>query len=82
MIAEFTLNIVFNIVSGMLGLLPDVSWSVETTAFEYFLDVIRVAGYLLPADTISAIIALIIVLLNFRIVIAIIRTIWDLLPIV
>lgn len=82
MISEFFLNIIFNIVSGMLGVLPEIEWSVETTAFEYFLDIIRVAGYMLPMQTVSQIISLVVGLTLFRILIAIPKTIWELLPLV
>lgn len=82
MISEFFLNIIFGLVSGMLDILPDVSWSVDTSAFSYFLDIVRVAGYMLPIDTVIAIVAIIIDLTIVRIVIAIPKAIWDLLPLV
>lgn len=82
MISEFFLNIIFNIVSGMLGLLPEISWSVETSAFGYFLDIVRVVGYLMPGSTVTAIITLIVGINIFKIVISAIRTLWDLLPLV
>lgn len=82
MISEFFLNIIFGLVSGMLEILPDISWSVDTSAFSYFLDIVRVAGYMLPMDTVVAIIALIVDLTIIRIVIAIPKAIWDLLPLV
>ena len=82
MIGEFLLNIVFNIVSGFLSLLPSIDFSVDSTVFEYFLGIVRVAGYMLPMGTVSAILSLIVNLTIFRIVIAFIKTIWDLLPVV
>lgn len=80
MIGEFFLDIVFGIVSGIFKLLPDFSWSVETTAFEYFTDVLRLAGYMFPWNTVVAICALIFGLSVFRVVIAVIKSVWDLLP--
>ena len=80
MISEFFLNIIFKFLSGMLNLLPDVSWSVDTTAFSYFLDIVRIVGYLVPAQTVYAIITLIVAFTVFRIIISLIKTIWDLLP--
>ena len=82
MIGEFLLNIVFNIVSGFLSLLPSIDFSVDSTVFEYFLGIVRVAGYMLPMGTVSVILSLIVNLTIFRIVIAFIKTIWDLLPVV
>ena len=80
MISEFFLNIIFKFLSGLLNLLPDVSWSVDTTAFSYFLDIVRIVGYLVPAQTVYAIITLIVAFTVFRIIISLIKTIWDLLP--
>ena len=82
MITEFFINIIFSLVTGMLGLLPDVTWSVDTSAFSYFLDIVRIAGYMLPIDTVIAIIALIVDFTIVRIILAIPRAIWDLFPLV
>ncbi len=82
MISEFFLNIVFNLVTWMFELLPDITWSVDSSAFSYFLDIIRVVGYMLPAATVTAICTLIISFTVFRIVIAVIKSVWDLLPFV
>lgn len=80
MISEFFLNIVFGIVSGFFALLPDFSWSVETSAFSYFMSILKVAGYMFPWGTVVAIASLIVGLSIFRVVIAFIKSIWDLLP--
>ena len=82
MITEFFLNIVFTLVSGMLEILPEISWSVDTSAFTFFLNIIRIVGYMFPVDTVIAIIALIFDLTLIRIFIAIPKAIWDLLPLV
>ena len=80
MISEFLLNIVFDIASWLLGLLPEINFSVDSSAFEFFLGIVQVAGYMLPMGHISAIIGLIFVLNLLRIIIALIHTLWDLLP--
>lgn len=80
MISEFFLDIVFNIVSGFFGMLPEFSWSVETSAFQYFLSILQVAGYMFPWSTVVTICGLIVGLSIFRVVIAFIKAIWDLLP--
>ena len=80
MISEFLLNIVFGIVTRFFGLMPDVVWSVDTTAFGYFGDILRVCGYMLPMGTVGAVVSLIFGLTVFQIVIAFIKTVWDLLP--
>ena len=82
MISEFLLNIVFNIVEGALSILPNFSWSVENTFFSTALDLLRLSCYLLPMGTIATIIGIINVLLLFRIAISLLKTIWEILPLV
>ena len=82
MISEFVLNIVFGIVSGLLSLLPDIQWSVDSAALTTFLGYVKVGSYLLPMGTVATITTLIIAIIGFRIVISLIKTIWELLPVV
>ena len=82
MISEFFINIIYGLVSGMLSGLPEITWSVETSSFEFFLNTVRVAGYLLPVETVSSIFSLVVGLTVFRILISIPKTIWNLLPLV
>lgn len=82
MVSEFFLNIIFNLLEWMLELLPEVSWSVNTSAFTYFMSIVDVVCYMLPVNTIITIAGIVIDLMIFRIVIAIVRTVWDLLPLV
>lgn len=80
MIGEFLLNIVFTIVSGVFDMLPDFSWNVNSTFFEYFLSIVKVVGYMLPMGTVSHIIGIIMDLMLLRIAVAFFRTLWDVLP--
>ena len=82
MISEFFLNIVFGLVSGFFSLMPDITWSVETTAFQYFMDILKFSGYLFPWGTVVSIVSVIFSICVFRIAVAFIKTIWDLLPLV
>ena len=82
MISEFFLNIIFGLVSGFFSMMPDITWSVDTTAFQYFMDILKFAGYMLPWGTVVSIVSVIFSICVFRIVVAFIKTIWDLLPLV
>lgn len=82
MIAEFFLNIIFALVEGMFSILPDISWDVGTGVFSSFLDVLSCVCYMLPMGTVSVIAGLTLSISVFRAVIALVKTIWDLLPIV
>ena len=41
MVSEFLIDIIYNIVSGLLSLLPDVSWSVDSSVFSYFIGILQ-----------------------------------------
>ena len=82
MISEFILNIVFNIVEGVFSILPVFEWNVQGAFFQGALDMMRLAGYVLPMGTITAIIVIINTLLLIRIGVSLIKTIWELLPLV
>lgn len=82
MIGEFFLNIIFNIVTGMFSMLPNWTWNVTSGAFGVALNIIRTVSYLLPMSTVGAIVGIIVSITIFRIVISIIKTIWELLPLV
>lgn len=82
MVTEGILNAVFGILEGFLSLLPDISWNVDGSAFDIFFDVLEMVCYLLPMPTIIAIFFIVVGFTAFRIVISLIKTIWDLLPIV
>lgn len=80
MITQGILSIFFAVVNGLFSLLPDVSWDVSSTAMTNFFEVFHLLGYFLPMETVVAIFGLIIVITNFRIGVSIIKTIWQLLP--
>lgn len=80
MIGEFFLNIVFGIVSGFFDLMPEIVWDVNTTAFQYFMDVLKFAGYMFPWGTVVAIVTIVFSISIFRIVISAIKSLWGLLP--
>lgn len=82
MIVQGLLNVLFKFLEWVFALLPDWSWNVEASFFSSALDFIRLAGYLLPMDTIITIIMIINVLMAWQITVAILRTIWDVLPLV
>lgn len=82
MISEFFLNVIFQIVTWLFSFLPNVGWNTRSVTFQGIMDIIRVAGYMLPLNTIGTIAGVIVSITVFKIVITIIRTIWDILPIV
>lgn len=82
MILEGLLNIIFTILINLFEVLPNISWTTDDSAISTFLGFISVIAYLLPMDTITRLFSLVVSLMVFRIVIAIVKTIWNLLPFV
>lgn len=82
MISEFFLNIIFNLVHGLFNILPEWSFTLNPEAVEVFLSWVRVATFLFPTNTVILISALVIWFGFFRILIATIKTIWDIIPLV
>jgi len=82
MISEFILNMVFGVLTVFLELLPDITIDVDTSLFSFFMDFLSMVFYLLPMDTVITIAYIVISLTVFRIVIAFIKTVWDMLPLV
>lgn len=82
MISEFLLNIVFKLVSWIFNLLPAVSFSVDPAALEYFFGYVKAASYMLPMETVATIVGLVVSFTVFRLGIALIKTVWGLMPVV
>ena len=82
MILEFLLNIIFQIVTWLLSGLPEITVDFSAVDSSLFMGCVRCVLYMLPLGTINTIIGIIIAVTGFRIFISIVKTIWDLLPIV
>lgn len=80
MIGEYVLNIVFNIVERALSTLPVFDWNIKASFLQSALDMIHLAGYMLPMGTIVTIIGIIGFLMTWRIAVSLLRTIWEVLP--
>lgn len=75
-------DIIFDIADGAFTALPDFHWSVDTPIIDGALKAIHLAGYLLPMNAIAAIATIIFFTISFRIVVSLLRTIWEVLPLV
>ena len=71
------------IVFGLFALLPAITIPADSFAvyMEKAFDVLEVVFYVLPADTVFAIFSIILALQAWRIVVSVLRTLWDVLPI-
>lgn len=82
MVTQSILDAVFSLVMSVLDLLPDISWTLDGSLFANALEWFAVVYYVLPMDTVFAILGITFALLNFRILVALIKTIWEVLPVV
>lgn len=82
MITEFLIDCFFGLANGFLSLVPDITWDVNTSAWEFAHDVLDLVCYLLPMDTLQHILSLIVSIVFLRISIAFIRTLLGLIPFV
>lgn len=80
MIVEAILNIFFGIVNTLSSFIPNVSWSVDSSFFSAFYSMLQIAGYLLPMQTVIGILELVILFNIFKTVISLLKTVWQLLP--
>lgn len=80
MIVEALFDLLFSILEDFLSFIPDVSWTVEGSFFDVFLDVLKMVCYMFPMDTVTSILTIVIAVNIFRVVIAFIKAVWDLLP--
>ena len=78
----YFLNIIFQLLEWLLRMLPEISFSADWGTTSTFFGVVRCVLYMLPLNTISAIVGLLLAISGFRVIIAIVKTIWDLLPLV
>ena len=73
--------VVIAAVFGLLALLPAIEIDVDAVTSSSAWTWILAACYFIPVPTVSAIGAIILALWTFRVVVALVRTIWDMLPV-
>lgn len=82
MISEFFLNIVFGFVNLFFEAMPDITWDVNTTVWQYAKDILDMVAYLLPWQTVCDIIKFFWGIIIFRVLVSFVKTLWDVLPFV
>lgn len=80
MITEAILSGFFGVADFLLGLVPEMEWTINTSAWQYAHDILSMICYLLPMGYIQSAIAFIIALGIFRISVAAIRALAGALP--
>lgn len=80
MITEILLTGLFGVADILLGLLPEIEWTLNTGAWSGAADVLSMICYLLPLGHITGAITFIISLGLFRITVSFIRFLLGLIP--
>ena len=80
MITEFFIDCFFSVANSFFEIMPDITWSVDTSVWQYAKDVFDMVAYLLPLDTILTIAGLIIKIAILRLVISFILFIKSFIP--
>lgn len=80
MVVEGILTVVFGVINTLLMPLNIINFVVDNTVFTTILEFINMALYLIPFKQLIPIFTFFVALMMFRIVVAFIKTIWDLLP--
>lgn len=82
MVTDKLLDIAFNFLMSVLDALPVMDVEIDFSVLNSFLDVIGFSLYFFPWQKVAPILGLIVLLQVWRIVISIIRVIWEVLPLV
>ena len=81
MLVEGILTVVFGIINILLMPLNVINFVFNALAFEPVVEFINMALYLIPFQQLMPIFIFFVSMMVFRIAVAIIKTIWDLLPV-
>lgn len=81
MITDIIINLIYDIFMFFLGGFEPLTFNIDTTVFRTFSDFLAFIFYILPIDGLLPIVTIFTGLMLFRIIISVIKTIWDLLPI-
>ena len=82
MITDKLLDIVFSFLNSILDALPVMDLEVDFSVLNAFLDIVGTCLYFFPWQKVLPILGIIMMLQVWRILISIIKVIWQLLPLV
>ncbi len=81
MITDAIISLVYDIFMFFLGSYEPLTFNIDTTVFGTFSDFLAFIFYILPMDGLMPMVTIFAGLMMFRIVVSVIKTIWDLLPV-
>lgn len=81
MITDSVISLAYDIFMFFLSGYEPLTFNIDTTVFRTFTDFLAFIFYILPVSGLMPIVTIFMGIMMFRIVISVIKTIWDLLPI-
>lgn len=82
MIFDWIINFVFGVANLLLAPITTIGWAFSLVVASPLSSILAVIYYVLPISQLSPIIMCIVAIFVFRAVISLIKTIWQLLPVV
>lgn len=80
MITQAILDILFGVATIVLGLTNPFTIAFDLTALSTFFDIIASINYLFPLSAVVWILGIVIALQVFRIIVAFVKFLWDIIP--
>ncbi len=81
MISDFILGLIYKIFMFAVKGKDPLRFNVDSSVYEYVKDFVAFIFYILPIHGLKPIFTIIVAIIAFRVVISVIKTIWNLLPI-
>lgn len=80
MIVDVIIGLIYNVFMYLFGAYKPLRFNISTNVYEFIHDFVAFIFFILPINGLSVIFGLIVSVILFRIVISVIKTVWDLLP--
>lgn len=81
MITDIFVTLIYDLFMFFLGGYEPLHFNIDTTVFRTFSDFLAFIFYILPINGLLPIVTIVVGITMFRVIISVIKTIWDLLPI-
>ena len=81
MITDIFVTLIYDLFMFFLGGYEPLHFNIDTTVFRTFTDFLAFIFYILPINGLLPIVTIVVGITMFRVIISVIKTIWDLLPI-
>lgn len=81
MITDIFVTLIYDLFMFFLGGYEPLHFNIDTTVFRTFTDFLAFIFYILPINGLLPIVTIVVGITMFRVIVSLIKTVWDLLPI-